>query len=770
MKVVKRDGRTEPVSFDKIKARIEAFAIEHVDAALITQKVVQGLYDGIRTAELDTYAAETAAYMNTPYYDRLAAALAISNLHKQTDSSYVNVCTRLYKHAALISEDVYKVVCANGDRVQRVLHYQRDFQYTYFGFKTLCNKYLIRVDDNIVERPQHMLMRVALGMYCTQTDGLEQALSCYEDMSRLLYTHASPTLFNAGTPRPQCSSCFLLTMTDDSIDGIFETLTRCARISKYAGGVGVNVSTIRAKGAYIAGTNGESNGLVPMLRVYNNTARYVDQGGGKRKGAFAVYIEPWHADLMDVLQLKKNTGVEELRARDLFYALWNCDLFMRRVEEDGMWSLMCPHECPGLVDVHGEAFDALYTRYESEKRYKRQLRARDVWYAILDAQIETGVPYMLYKDAANAKSNQKHLGTIRGSNLCCEVMEYTAPDEVAVCNLASMSLPAFVRDGHFDFNAFDVTVRRVVRNLNRIIDINFYPVVQARTSNMRHRPIGLGVQGLQQVFFKLRMPFDSAQAAELNKRIFARMYYAACDESMALAQRDGPYESFHGSPTSEGLLQPDLWPGVTPDPTLDWDALRAKVRKHGLRNSLLVAPMPTASTSQILGNTECFEPQGSNIYARHTLAGDFTVVNEYLVHDLRERGLWNAEMQQLIIAEKGSIQAITSIPEDLRALYKTVYEIKQRTIIDMAADRAPYVDQSQSMNLHVKDVTRDKMTSLHFHAWRRGLKTGMYYLRTEGARDAVAFTVDPDIKLKASFGGDMQYKKRDDACTDSCGA
>lgn len=770
MKVIKRDGRTEAVSFDKIKARIEAFAIEHVDAALITQKVIQGLYDGIRTAELDTFAAEIAAYMNTPYYDRLAASIAISNLHKQTEASYVDVCERLYKHAKtpLISENVYAVVRDNSDRIQQALRYERDFQYTYFGFKTLCNKYLIRVDDVIVERPQHMLMRVALGIY----HDLDEALSCYEDMSRLLYTHASPTLFNAGTPRPQCSSCFLLTMTEDSIDGIFETLTRCARISKYAGGIGVNVSTIRAKGAYIAGTNGESNGLVPMLRVYNNTARYVDQGGGKRKGAFAVYIEPWHADIMDVLQLKKNTGAEELRTRDLFYALWNCDLFMRRVEQDGVWSLMCPHECPGLVDTHGEDFDALYMRYESEKRYKRQLRARAVWNAILDSQIETGTPYMLYKDAANAKSNQKHLGTIRGSNLCCEVMEYTAPDEVAVCNLASMSLPAFVRGGRFDFNAFDVAVRRVVHNLNRIIDVNYYPLEQARTSNMRHRPIGIGVQGLQQVFFELRMPFDSAEAAELNKRIFARMYYAACDESMTLSQRHGPYESFPGSPASDGLLQPDLWPGVTPDPSLDWDGLRAKIRKYGMRNSLLTAPMPTASTAQILGNTECFEPQGSNIYARKTLAGEFTVVNEYLVRDLRERGLWSTEMQHLIIAHEGSIQRIPGMPEDLRALYKTVWEIKQRTIIDMAADRAPYIDQSQSMNLHVKDVTRDKMTSLHFHAWRRGLKTGMYYLRTEGACDAVAFTVDPEMKLKASFGGDMQYRKRRDdiVCADSCGA
>lgn len=807
MQVIKRSGEREDVSFDKIKRRITGITVTHalteIDVCALTQKVIQGLYDGVKTAELDTYTAETAAHMTLthPHYERFAACIAISNMHKQTDSSYAAVCTRMYKYvnektnrsAPLISDALHDVVTRHATEIESWFDYSRDYQYSYFGFKTLCRGYLLRMQGNIVERPQHMLMRVALGLYCCNGDiSLTNARRAYDDMSRMLYTHASPTMFNVGTPRPQCSSCFLLSMTDDSIDGIYETLTRCAKISKYAGGIGIHAHCIRASGSYIAGTNGQSNGLVPMLRVFNATARYVDQGGGKRKGAFAVYLEPWHADIFDVLELKKNIGSDELRARDLFYALWIPDLFMRRVESNGTWSLMCPRQCPGLFDVHGAEFDALYESYEKEGRYIRQVSAQKLWQAIIESQIETGGPYMLYKDAANVKSNQSNLGTLRGSNLCTEVIQYTSPDEVAVCNLASVSLKAFIRhydgDVSFDYAGLMETVKQMTRNLNALIDVNYYPVDEARRSNVRHRPIGLGVQGLQDTFFEMRYPFDSAPAALMNKRIFACIYYAACSASCDLSSADGPYDTFHGSPAHAGLLQPDLWKlseqdiivDVANAGKLDWPLLRKRVQKYGLRNSLLVAPMPTASTAQIMGNTECFEPQSSNVYSRTTLAGSFQVINAYLVDDLKVAGLWSTSMSQQIIAAKGSIQAISSIPSDLKALYKTVWEIKQRVIIDMAAARGPYIDQSQSLNIHMEKPTYASMTSMHFYAWRSGLKTGMYYLRRASPKDAVAFTVDKtqlpaSIPLKDSFGSNMTYHQadtcsRDDPSCDSCGA
>ncbi|WP_250630670.1 ribonucleoside-diphosphate reductase subunit alpha [Rhodoflexus caldus] len=753
MLVTKRNGTTETVRIEKITARIEKLCygldMNHVDVFQITQRVIQGMYDKITTVELDNLAAETAASMTTrhPDYAVLAARIAISNLHKETSKSFSSTVKRLYNYidpktgenAALISKEVYEVVRNNAALLDSVIIYDRDFNYDYFGFKTLERSYLLRMDGKVVERPQHMLMRVAIGIHMND---IEAAIETYNLMSEKWFTHATPTLFNAGTPKPQLSSCFLLTMQEDSVDGIYDTLKQCAKISQSAGGIGLSIHNIRATGSYIKGTNGTSNGIVPMLRVFNDTARYIDQGGGKRKGAFAVYLEPWHADIFDFLQLKKNHGKEELRARDLFYALWIPDLFMKRVEADEEWSLFCPNEAPGLADCYGEEFERLYERYEREGRARKVVRAQDLWFEILEAQTETGVPYMLYKDHCNRKSNQKNLGTIKSSNLCTEIIEYTSKDEVAVCNLASLALPKFVHEGKFDHQKLYEVTKVVTRNLNKVIDINYYPVEEARRSNMRHRPIGLGVQGLADVFIMLRMPFDSEEARGLNRDIFETIYYAAVEASMELAQKYGTYETYQGSPMSQGLFQFDMW-GVTPSSgRWDWEGLRKKVLEYGVRNSLLVAPMPTASTSQILGNNECFEPYTSNIYTRRVLSGEFIVVNKHLMKDLIRLGLWNETMKNMIIQANGSIQQIPGIPQNLKDIYRTVWEISQKAIIEMAADRGPYICQSQSLNIHIQEPNFGKLTSMHFYAWKKGLKTGMYYLRTRPAADAIKFTVD----------------------------
>mmetsp|Transcript_15763 Transcript_15763/g.33550 ORF Transcript_15763/g.33550 Transcript_15763/m.33550 type:complete len:805 (-) Transcript_15763:157-2571(-) len=752
MEVVKRDGRKEPVMFDKITSRIKklcyGFDPKLIDPTMITIKVIQGVYDGVSTCALDDLAAETAAYMTTqhPDYSRLAARISVSNLHKMTDKVFSNTMDQLHNYvnprnrqpAPLISDEVHTIIMDNRERLDAAIVYDRDFEYDYFGFKTLEKAYLLKMNGKIVERPQHMLMRVAIGIH---KEDLDSAIQTYELMSQKWFTHATPTMFNAGTPCPQMSSCFLLSMKDDSIEGIFDTLSLCARISKSAGGIGISVHDVRAKGSYIKGSGGTSNGLVPMLRVFDNTARYVDQGGGKRKGAFAIYLEPWHADILAFLDLKKNHGKEEGRARDLFYALWVPDLFMKRVESNGDWSLFCPNEAPGLCDVWGEEFEALYAKYESEGRARQKMPAQTLWFAILDSQIETGTPYILYKDAANRKSNQQNLGTIRSSNLCTEIIEYTSPEEVAVCNLASIALPRFVIDGVFDHQRlYDVTYH-VTRNLNRVIDANYYPVEEARTSNMRHRPIGLGVQGLADTFIHLRLPFDSEGARKVNKEIFETIYYAALCCSCDLAKVEGRYSSYEGSPISKGVLQFDMW-GVTPGDRWDWTALRARIAEHGTRNSLLLAPMPTASTAQILGNNECFEPYTSNIYTRRVLAGEFAVVNQHLLKDLMSQGLWTEEIRNQIIAHGGSVQNIPEIPQDLKELYKTCWEMKMRSLIDMAADRGAFIDQSQSFNVFMTEPNYAKLSSMHFYGWNKGLKTGMYYLRTRAAADAIKFTVD----------------------------
>lgn len=760
MQVVKRTGRREDVSFDKITARIKKLCYgldaQYVEYIEIAKKVIEGLYDGVTTTELDNLAAETAASMATvhPDYTLLASRIAISNLHKNTNKSFSRTMKKLYDYidpktgqkAGLISEETFKIIKDNKDRFDAAVISDRDFSFDYFGFKTLERSYLLRCDGNVVERPQHMLLRAAIGIHGEDVDA---AIETYNLMSEKWFIHATPTLFNAGTPRPQLSSCFLLSMTEDSIPGIFETLTRCAKISQSAGGIGLSIHNIRAKGSYIKGTGGTSNGIVPMLRVFNDTARYVDQGGGKRKGAFAVYLEPWHADIFDFLELKKNHGKEELRARDLFYAMWISDLFMRRVQNDEMWSLFDPSEAPGLFDCYGGEFEALYHKYEEEGRARRQVKAQDIWFAILESQIETGTPYILYKDAANRKSNQKNLGTIRSSNLCTEIMEYTDKDEVAVCNLASISLPKFVsEDGTFDFEKLHEISRVVTRNLNKIIDVNYYPIPEARNSNMRHRPIGIGVQGLADAYILMRYPFDSVEAKKLNKDIFETIYHAAMTESASLAEKEGTYQSFEGSPASKGEFQYDMW-GVTPSERWDWDSLKKKVMDTGIRNSLLLAPMPTASTSQILGNNECFEPYTSNIYTRRTLSGEFIVLNKHLLKDLIRMNLWDDDMKQRLMASNGSIQHFDDIPQELKDLYKTVWEISQKVIIDQAADRGAYVCQSQSMNLFVQDPNFGKLSSMHFYAWKAGLKTGMYYLRSKAAVDPIKFTLDQK-KLKAN--------------------
>ncbi|SHG90944.1 ribonucleoside-diphosphate reductase subunit alpha [Winogradskyella jejuensis] len=758
MFVIKRDGRKEQIMFDKITARVRKLCYglnELVDPLKVAMRVIEGLYDGVTTSELDNLAAEIAATMTTahPDYARLAARISVSNLHKNTKKTFSEVMEDLYtyvnprtsKKAPLLSDEVYNVIMENKDRLDSTIIYNRDFGYDYFGFKTLERSYLLKLNGKIAERPQHMLMRVSIGIHLNDLDA---AVETYELMSKKYFTHATPTLFNSGTPKPQMSSCFLLTMKDDSIDGIYDTLKQTAKISQSAGGIGLSIHNIRATGSYIAGTNGTSNGIVPMLKVFNDTARYVDQGGGKRKGSFAMYIEPWHADIMSFLDLKKNHGAEELRARDLFYAMWMPDLFMKRVQENAEWTLMCPNECPGLSDVHSEEFEALYTKYEAEGKGRKAIKARELWEKILESQIETGTPYMLYKDAANRKSNQKNLGTIKSSNLCTEIMEYTSPDEVAVCNLASIALPMFVKNGEFDHKELFRITKRVTKNLNRVIDRNYYPVKEAENSNFRHRPVGLGVQGLADAFIKLRMPFTSDEAKALNQDIFETLYFAAVTASMEEAKADGPYETYEGSPISQGLFQHNLW--NIKDEELsgrwDWEKLRKQVKKHGVRNSLLVAPMPTASTSQILGNNECFEPYTSNIYTRRVLSGEFIVVNKHLLEDLVELGLWNDGLKNEIMRANGSIQNIDGIPEDIKELYKTVYEMSMKDIIDMSRQRGYFIDQSQSLNLFMEGATMAKLTSMHFYAWKSGLKTGMYYLRTKAAVDAKKFTVTREVK------------------------
>jgi ribonucleoside-diphosphate reductase alpha chain len=751
MYVIKRDGKKESVKFDKITARIQKLCYglsHHVQPVIVAQKVIEGIYDGVTTSELDNLAAETAATMAVrhPDYALLASRIAVSNLHKNTRKSFSETMRALYNYvdektgrkAQLIADDVMQVIDDHADLLDSTIIYDRDFGYDYFGFKTLEKSYLLKINGKVVERPQHMIMRVAVGIHKNDIDSV---IETYNLMSERWFTHATPTLFNAGTPKPQLSSCFLLTMKSDSIDGIYETLHQCAKISQSAGGIGLSIHNVRATGSYIRGTNGTSNGIIPMLRVFNDTARYVDQGGGKRKGSFAIYLEPWHADIFEFLDLKKNHGKEELRARDLFYALWIPDLFMKRVEAEGQWSLFCPNEAPGLADCYGTEFEMLYTRYEQEGKARKTIPARELWAAIIESQIETGTPYMLYKDACNEKSNQKNLGTIKSSNLCTEIVEYTAADEVAVCNLASIALPRFVINGKFDHQKLFEITYVVTKNLNKIIDINYYPVPEARKSNLRHRPIGIGVQGLADAFILLRLPFDSEEARILNREIFETIYYAALTASKDLAKKDGCYETFKGSPASQGILQFDMW-NVTPSDRWEWDILKEEIKKYGLRNSLLVAPMPTASTSQILGNNECFEPYTSNIYTRRVLSGEFVVVNKHLLKDLVEAGLWNDKIKNKLIAANGSIQNIDEIPDDLKALYKTVWEIKQRVIIDMAADRGAFIDQSQSLNVFISDPNYAKLSSMHFYAWKKGLKTGMYYLRTKAATDAIKFTVE----------------------------
>ena len=770
MQVVKRSGRKESVSFDKITARVKKLCYglneQYVDHIEISKKVIQGLFDGVTTSELDNLAAETSASMTTihPDYAILAARIAVSNLHKSTDKSFSKSMHLLHQYvdpktneqAGLISDTLIDIINKHEERINSAIIYDRDYSFDYFGFKTLERSYLLRANGQVIERPQHMIMRAALGIHA---EDIDSAIETYNLMSEKWFTHATPTLFNAGTPKPQLSSCFLLTTTEDSISGIFETLTRCAKISQSAGGIGLSIHNVRAQGSYIKGTGGTSNGIIPMLKVFNDTARYVDQGGGKRKGAFAIYLEPWHADIEQFLDLKKNHGKEEMRARDLFYAMWISDLFMRRVEEDGQWSLFCPNESPGLADTYGGEFEALYHKYEEEGKARRTISARELWFKILESQIETGTPYILYKDACNKKSNQKNLGTIKSSNLCTEIVEYTAPDEVAVCNLASIALNKFVdtETMTYDFQKLYEITRVVTRNLNKVIDINYYPVIEAKNSNMRHRPIGIGVQGLADAFMLLRHPFDSPEAKQLNKDIFETIYFAAMTESNDIAKTEGAYQTYKGSPVSQGIFQYDMW-GVTPSDRWDWDGLKADVKEHGVRNSLLVAPMPTASTSQILGNNECFEPYTSNIYTRRTLSGEYIIMNKHLLKDLIDLGLWNHDLKQALMANNGSIADIEGIPDELKALYKTVWEISMKDVIDMSADRGAYICQSQSLNLFIQNPNFGKLSSMHFYAWKAGLKTGMYYLRSKAAVDPIKFTLDS--KYQKQFVGDQTDKTK----------
>jgi ribonucleoside-diphosphate reductase alpha chain len=760
MYVIKRDGSKELVKYDKIATRIrkQTYGLDanFVDSFEVAQKVIQGVYDGVTSVELDDLSAETAASMTSyhPDYSILASRIAVSALHKSTCKSFFETIKSLYEYvdvktglsASLIDEEVYEFVESNQESLEHAISYDRDFNFDYFGYKTLEKSYLLKIEGKVVERPQHMWLRVACGIW---KGNLEQVLKTYNLLSTGYFTHATPTLFNAGTKRPQLSSCFLLELSEDSIEGIFDTLKNVALISKNAGGIGIHWHKMRSQGAYIKGTNGTSNGIIPFLKIYNETARAVDQGGGKRKGSIAIYLEPWHADIFDFIELRKNHGKEELRARDLFLALWVSDLFMKRVEEDRNWTLFSPDEAPGLDECYGEEFEKLYEKYEAEGKGRRTIRARSLWEKIVESQIETGTPYMLYKDNANKKSNQKNIGTLKGSNLCTEIMEVTkGGDEIAVCNLASLALPKYIvyptlkknadkSKRTFDFNKlYEVTYQATV-NLNRVIDVNYYPVKDAKNSNMKHRPIGLGIQGLADVFAIMGMPFTSLEAKKLNRDIFETIYYAALKASCDIAKVEGTYESYSGSPISQGILQYDLWE-QEPSSRWNWEELKTEIAQWGVRNSLLVAPMPTASTAQILGNNEAFEPFTANLYKRRTLSGEYTMINKHLVEDLIARGLWSDEMRLRLIAARGSVQSIMEIPTDIKQLYLTVWEMKQRDLIDMSADRGAFIDQSQSLNLFIEGANSAKLTAAHFHAWKKGLKTGMYYLRTKPATEAIA--------------------------------
>jgi ribonucleoside-diphosphate reductase alpha chain len=753
MFVTKRDGERKVVEFDKILRRIKILGKEAgltINYTSLAMKVIDQLYDGISTTQIDELSAEQCASLSSthPDYNILAGRIVVSNHQKNTDSAFTDVIAKLYKfidkngkNAPLIDEKVYQLTLTHGNLLNDMCVHSRDYLIDYFGFKTLERAYLMKIDGAIVERPQHMWLRTAVGIHGNDMTSIRET---YDLMSQKYFTHATPTLFNAGTPRPQLSSCFLQAMESDSIDGIYNTLKDCALISKWAGGIGLHVHNVRASGSHIRGTNGSSNGLVPMLRVFNNTAKYVDQGGGRRNGSFAIYLEPWHADIEMFLQMRKNTGDEELKARDLFYAVWVSDLFMERVKTNGDWTLMCPDECPGLADVYGEKFKDLYTKYETEGKGRRTVKARDIWYQVLDAQMETGTPYILYKDACNEKSNQKNLGTIKSSNLCTEIVEYSDKDETAVCNLASIALPTFMKDGAMDYEKLHAVTKVVTNNLNRVIDVNYYPIEKTRRSNMRHRPVGIGVQGLADVFMMMDVAFDSDEAAKTNRDIFETIYHASLEKSCELAVSEGKYETFDGSPASKGILQFDMWKVDPGNGRYDWDLMKKNIQEKGLRNSLLLAPMPTASTSQIMGYNECIEPFTSNIYNRRTLAGEFMLTNKYLMKDLLDRGLWNEDIKNNIIANNGSVQQINGLSDDIKKKYKTVWEISMKKLIDMSADRGAFICQSQSLNLWLEDPNYNNLTAMHFYSWSKGLKTGIYYMRRRARHQAQQFTIEPE--------------------------
>ena len=769
MKVTKRNGELHTVAFDKILKRIKTIGTEvgiKINYTSLAMKVIDQLYDTISTTKIDELSAEQCASMSSIHmdYNTLAGRIIISNHQKNTQPFFTEVVKQLYqyldkhnKSSPLVSEELYQLSRLHGDTFDNMCNYSRDYLIDYFGFKTLERSYLMKINGKIVERIQHMWLRVAIGIH---GNNLEKIKETYDCMSQKYFTHATPTLFNAGSPHPQLSSCFLIAMESDSVDGIYNTLKDCANISKWAGGIGLHIHNVRASGSHIRGTNGTSNGIVPMLKVFNNTAKYIDQGGGRRNGSFAIYLEPWHADIELFLQMRKNHGDEDLKARDLFYALWIPDLFMERIKTNGQWTLMCPDECPGLANVYGQDFVTLYTKYENEGKGRIALNARDLWYKILDAQMETGTPYLLYKDACNIKSNQKNIGTIKSSNLCTEIIQYSDENETAVCNLASIALPTFVEcspkgDVFMNYEKLHEITKIVTYNLNRVIDVNYYPTVKTRTSNMRHRPIGLGVQGLADVFMLLNIPFHSDEAKQINKHIFETIYHAALERSCEIAQIDGTYETFAGSPASQGILQFDMW---NVDPTnnrYDWTTLKQQIQTHGLRNSLLVAPMPTASTSQILGFNECIEPITSNIYNRRTLAGEFILTNKYLMNDLIKLDLWNEKIKNNIIANNGSVQHIESIPLKIREKYKTVWELPMKHLIDMAADRGAFICQSQSLNLWLENPNYSMLTSMHFYAWSKGLKTGIYYLRRRAIHQAQKFTIEPENKSKVGADDDI---------------
>ena len=791
MRVLKRNNEYEDVSFDKVLMRLKNLSPDlHINVSEIAQKVCTRIYDGVKTCELDELAAYLCSSMSidNPDYSTLASRIIISNHQKNTSPSFSETVNILYdnkdingEHSPLISEELYEIVNKNKEKLNNYIDYQRDFLFDYFGFKTLERAYLIKIDKKIIERPQHLWMRVSLGIH---GNDIREVLQTYDLMSKKYFTHATPTLFNSGTKRPQLSSCFLCSVNDDSISGIYDSLKEMALISKYAGGIGVHIHQVRSKGSHIRGTNGTSNGIIPMLRVFNNTARYVDQAG-KRLGSIAVYLETWHSDIEAFLELKKNHGSEEERCRDLFLALWVSDLFMERIKANKKWSLMCPDQCKGLSEAYGDDFKMLYEKYESEGKYTKQVNAQDLWFKILEAQIEQGVPYILYKDAANKKSNQQNLGTIKSSNLCAEVLIYSSPEETGVCNLASICLPTYVNNGVFEFDKLHEVVKVAAKNLNKVIDINFYPVEKARVSNLKHRPIGIGVQGLADVFMMLKYPFESEAAAELNKQIFETIYHAAVESSMELSKKRnniitdilnnnseediakyvnefevdiiktkyiGAYSSFEGSPISRGLFQFDLW-GEKPSERYDWDKLREDIKSFGIRNSLLISPMPTASTSQIMGFNESFEPFTNNIFQRKTLSGEFIVINKYLIRELMSKGMWNKELKDTIILHEGSIQNIKEISKEMKELYKTSWEIKQRVIIDMSADRGRYICQTQSLNIFMEEPDFQKLSSMHFYGHSKGLKTGSYYLRTKPRAKTQQFTIDPEFakrKLKCA--------------------